>query len=163
MTSVVVIGQRLPQGSRRIVEDRFAADLQRRGVRAAASYGFLGEGDMSNAEARALLLTRGFDGALILSLEHISERPRYVPGHYYGGGYGYGWGGMYSYSPGYYVVDQIVNFDTTLLDLRTGKPVWSASTRTENPSSSADYAKSMSKKVMNELSDHGFLSPSDDD
>lgn len=159
MDTVVVIALDVAPASRNVMEDRFASDLQKAGVRAAPSYRVLGEQLPANEEMRAALVRSGYEGALVLRLQRVSERPRYVPGSYYGGVYGpywYGAGPMY-YSPGYYVTDEIVNFEASLIDLRDGKRVWTANTKTENPSSSRDIAKSLSKKVVPELSKHGLL------
>lgn len=159
MTRVAVIGVDLPPATRNVVEDRFASELAKKDVQATPSYRIFGDQLPAEAETRAALAQRGYQGALVLRLQRIAEKPRYVPGSYYGGmygGYGYGWGPMY-YSPGYYVVDEIVNFEASLWDLRDGKRVWTANTRTTNPSSSGDFAKSLSKKVVPELAEQGFL------
>jgi hypothetical protein len=159
MNKVVVFAQRLPPASRYILEDRFVGELEKRGVQAAPSYRVLGDELPDGEEARAMLAHAGFDGALVLRLERISERPRYVGGYFYGP-YGPYWWGTPMYDPGYVVFDETVNFETSLWDLRDGKRVWTANTRTDNPSSSRDFAKSLSKEVLPELSDQRLLAES---
>jgi hypothetical protein len=160
MHRVVVIGLDVPPATRRLLEDRFASDLDKRGVQATASYTVFGDQLPDKETARATLASSGFDGVLVLRLQRVSDRARYVPGdHFYGMPYTGYWGSNY-YGSGYYVTDEIVNFETSLWDLRDGKRVWTANTRTENPSSGTDTAKSLSKKVVPELTKKGLVTNS---
>jgi hypothetical protein len=153
MKRVVVIGLRLEPASRRVLEDRFVAELAKQGVQAAPSYSIFGDTLPDRETARATLARDGYDGALALRLQRVEEKQRYVPGSYYSSGSPYGpfWGAS-TYDPGYVVTDKIVSFETSLWDLRDGDRVWTANTQTENPSSGKDFAKSLSKEVLPNLS-----------
>ncbi len=153
MENVVVVGLRVAPVTRRLMEDRVVSELSKRGVHASPSYAVLGEA-LPDREA---LARRGFDGALVLRLHDINERSRYVPNdRFFGSPYNYYWGAS-AYDLGYVVTDQIVEFETSLWDLRDGKRVWTANARTENPSSSRDFAKSLSQEVAPELSKQGLI------
>jgi len=85
---------------------------------------------------------------------------RYVPGTayyptaypYYGafGSY-YAYGYSSFYSPGYYTDDKIYYFEANLYDAQTEKLVWSAQSKTYNPSSIDsfldEYVEALSKQL----------------
>lgn len=156
MRKVVVMGLEMPPATRHLVEDRVTVDLAKEGVDAAPSYAIFGDELPDRETARARLASQGFQGVLVLRLQRVSERSRYVPGdHFYGAPYTTYWGSPYY--GGHVVTDEIVNFETSLWDLRDGDRVWTANTKTENPTSSKDFAKSLSKKVVPELQNMGLL------
>ena len=160
MHNIVVFAGRLNETNRRTLEDNLVSGLSARGVRAIASYQLFPGTLPSKDEARSAIQQAGADGVLVSSMHGVSERTTYVPGTYDGGFwsgyYGPGWGGVYD--PGYVMTDQFVKFETTLWDPRgDGKMVWSAVTQTENPSSGAAFATSLSKTVMTALTKAGFL------
>jgi hypothetical protein len=155
----VVLGLNVTPATRHHLEERFAADFQKAGVQAAASYAVLGDELPDRDITQSTLAAGGYDGVLVLRLHRVDEQARYVPSdRFYGAPYTNYWGPSgYSYSPGYYVTDEIVKFETSLWDLRDGKRVWTANTKTTNPSSSADIAKSLSKKLIPELAEKGLV------
>jgi len=160
MKRVVVMGLRVPPATRHLIEDRFVADLAKQGVQSAPSYTVFGDQLPDRDTARATLVRGGYDGALVLRLHRVDETPRYVPGEgFYGAPYGPFWSSSV-YDPGYVVIDKTVIFESSLWALRDGKRVWTANTQTDNPSSSSDFAKSLSKEVLPELSKQGLLAKS---
>jgi hypothetical protein len=155
--SVVVMGANLDQTHRRVLEDRLAASLQAHGVAAKPSYVLFPEALPDREQARATVQGAGFDGVLVARLTRIQESARYIPGNagfwggYYDGYYG-GW------DSGYVVTDTNVNFEVSLWDARgAGNMLWSSTTRTLNPTSSKDFADSLSKEVVPNLQKGGFL------
>lgn len=164
MKTVLVFGVRVDEPNRRAIEDAFAADLTRHGVRAAQSY-VLFPGELPPIDqARAQVNEAHYEGILVLRARGVNEETRYVHGMstgfwngYYGyGGYGGGWG----YSPGYVVTDKTVVFEATLWDLRAeDKLVWTALTQTLNPSSGTQFARSLTAAVDPALARAGLLAP----
>jgi hypothetical protein len=66
-----------------------------------------------------------------------------------------GWG----WSPGYIVTDEIVDAETSLWDLRAGSDrlVWSAVTKTTNPTSGEDLTRSMSREILPGIARTGII------
>lgn len=159
LRKVVIFGRGMAEAQRRTVEDRFATALGDHGVAATPSYRIFPE--LPDREiAQAELAKQGFDGALVTTLHGTRERQSYVPGHYQGGGF---WGGYYGmgwgWSPGYIVTDELVDAETSVFDLRTGggRLVWSATTRTTNPTSGDDLSKSMSREILPSIAKNGII------
>ena len=123
---------------------------------------------------RALADTRlkeiGVDGILIISVLDIKEESYYVPGTtsyyptsmypYYGGYYGY-WGRTYTTvsSPGYYQESVSVFLETNLYDLETETLVWSAQSKTEDPSSVQSLAETYSRVLVDDLVKNKVIQP----
>jgi hypothetical protein len=158
MRSVLVIGARMDNTSRRSLEDGMAASLALHGVRATPSYALFPNGFPSADQARQAVEQVGFQGLLVSTSKGTTERTTIVPGAYdfwTGYYYGPGWGGWY---PGYVYTDQFVKFETSLWDERAGgKLVWSAITQTENPSSGRDFVHSLRRTVVPALARAGLI------
>jgi hypothetical protein len=157
---VIVFGRNMAEPQRRAVEDRLATALAGHGVTATTSYRIypaLPAREITQAE----LAQQGFDGAFVTTLHAVRERQSYVPGHYHAGGMwgGYYGGGMgWGWSPGYVVTDELVDAETAVFDLRGGgRLVWSAMTRTMNPTSSEDLTKSMSREILPSVAKNGII------
>lgn len=159
LTRVVIFGRGMAEAQRRSVEDHLAGALGEHGVTATPSYRIFPV--LPNREvAQAELAKQGFDGAFVTTLHGTKERQTYVPGHYYGGGF---WGGYYGmgwgWSPGYIVTDELVDAETSVFDLRSdgGRLVWSATTRTTNPTSGEDLPKSLSREILPSIAKGGII------
>ena len=161
MQRVIVFGGGMAEPERRSIEDGLSASLQARGVGATPSYVLFPE--LPNAQhARGEVQQRGYEGAIVATIRGTEEKESYVPGYYHGGTF---WGGYYGpgwgmgYTPGYVVTDEYVNVETSLWDLRTedGALVWSAVTKTMNPSSGKDLVNSLSKEIVPKMSDAGYF------
>lgn len=161
MRNVIVFGVRTDEATRRTLEDRFAAELAKHGLRAVPSYQVFTGALPDQEKARQRVKELGFEGALVADLKDVRERQTFVPGSYSGGFwtgyYGTGWG--YG-SPGYVVTDEIVTFETTLWDLRQeDKLVWAALTKTTNPASGPKFVKSLTNAVLPKLQSSGQIPP----
>jgi hypothetical protein len=154
--SVLVIGAKMDDPSRRSLEDGFASSLAEHGVRATPSYTFFPNGFPSAAEARRTVEQVGFDGLLVSTSQGVTERTTVAPGYdFWSGYYGPGWGGWY---PGYVYTDEYVKFETSLWNERAGgKLVWAAVTQTRNPSSGKDFVASLTHEVIPALEKSGII------
>ncbi len=160
MKKIVVMGLRLPPEKRRVVEDEVVADLRKQGVQATTWYQVFGDTIPPKEQARATLQNAGYDGVLVLRLERVTDRPEYVSGgDFWGAPYGSFWGAPMD--DGYVVNDETVSFGTSLWSVADGKRVWSASTETDNPSSSKDFADSLSDELVPALEKQGLVATSD--
>jgi hypothetical protein len=160
MRNLLVFGGGMSEGNRRTLEDGFVSALATRGVHAMASYLMFPGSLPSNDEARAAAQRQGIDGVLVASERGINERTTIVPGSYgdgFWGGYYAGWAG--GWTPGYATTDQFVKFETSVWDANQGKLVWSSTTQTENPTSSTDFVKSLTKEVLPAMTQSGILPP----
>lgn len=155
--SMLVFAVRMDEANRRVLEDTFVADLQRRGVRAAPSY-VLFPGELPPMDAaRRQVSEAHYEGILVLKLRGVRDETRYVPTAtgFWSGYYG-GWG--YYGSPGSVVTDETVIFETTLWDLRAeDRLLWTARTETLNPTNGTDFAISLKRAVNPELTKQGLL------
>jgi hypothetical protein len=66
----------------------------------------------------------------------------------------------YAYSPGYYAQDKTYYMETNLYDSATEQLVWSAQSRTYNPTDLKDFSREFSKIIVAKLKEDGILKPS---
>ncbi len=154
MQRIVVFGQGLSETGRRTLEDGLVSALAARGVGARPSYDLFAT-PPDKETARSVVTAAGFDGALVAKLQSIRDKTTYAPG-----GVSTGlWDGNYMPSSYYVVEDEEVNVQTTLWDLRDkrGTLVWSAVTKTTNPSSGNDAVNSVAKEIVPKLEDSGLI------
>lgn len=159
MRSILVIGARMDETSRRSLEDGFAQALAEHGVRATPSYTLFPNALPTPQVAREAVRSAGYDGLLVAESKGTSEKTTVVPGQYdfwTGYYYGPGWEGWY---PGYVYTDTYVKFETTLWATSSGQLAWSAITETKNPSSGKDFVASLTGKVVPALARAGFIPP----
>jgi hypothetical protein len=157
MKSVVVFGGRLSGPERHLVEDGYATALAARGVRATPSYALFPDEQQPAPEPsaiRAKLLSEGYDGALVSTLQGASDRILLSTGADWDAGFYSAYSGP---SPMPTAVDQVVRFETALWSTRSGRMVWSATTATENPTSRRDFASSLTRTVVPSLTDAGMI------
>lgn len=172
-TKILVLGLSSNQSNRAVVEQAVANELQTAGFNAVtATQTFNNEELTAMKDDRDMADRRlgelGFDGILIMSLLDVKEDTYYVPGTvsyhptvaypYYGGYYGY-WGHTYTsvYSPGYYDTSVSVFLESNLYELGANTLVWSAQSKTEDPSSVSSLANAFSRVLVDEMVDNKVL------
>jgi hypothetical protein len=107
----------------------------------------------------------GCDGILTIALVNKETETRYVQGSgpvgpYYGSYgmyYGYGYGSFYS--QGYYTNDKIYYIQTNIFDAQTEKLIWSAQSKTYNPSSLSDFLKGYEEAISDQIIKDGLVAP----
>jgi len=137
---LVVVGVTPKMSARRIYEDTFVQDLQKRGVTAVPSYTFATEGQLDKDAAMAKLKELGADGVIVTRLIDQETYQTYypptyssvaAPSAYYGGWYGYySMGYSYMSTPGYTEENKVFRLETNLYDVTNDKHTWSALTQT---------------------------------
>ncbi|HEY4325898.1 MAG TPA: hypothetical protein VGN20_18050 [Mucilaginibacter sp.] len=103
------------------------------------------------------------DGILTVAMVNKETETRYVQGSgpvgpYYGSFgayYGYGYGSFYS--PGYYTEDKVYYLQTNIFDAKTEKLVWSAQSKTYNPSSLQDFLPGYEKAITEQIIKDGLV------
>ena len=109
------------------------------------------------------------DAILTIAMVNKETETRYVPGSgrvypygvgYYGtfGAY-YGYGYKRFYSPGYYTTDKIYYLETNLYDAATERLVWSAQSKTYNPSSLDDFLQGYEKAMTKQVARDNLIAP----
>jgi hypothetical protein len=160
-TSVIVFGGRMNEATRRTVEDAFVRALTAHGVHAAASYTVF-PGQLPDLDtARQQVMADDYNGVLVSTMRGVTERTTIQPGTAYaapfwGGYYGPGWGS--AWNPAYVETDRFVKFETTLWDVQAdSRMIWSDVTRTENPTSTPGFTKSLLESVIPAMEKAGLL------
>jgi len=142
--------------SRRVIEDQL---VKRLGGNATSSYTVA-----ANATEEVLnqkIAEGKYTHVLLMRLADVEKETSYVPGTttgYYGG-YGryYGYGaGMYS-TPGYYTTDKNYFVETTVYSVSPDKLLWTATTKTVNPSKIEKMVTDIADVVSDKMKKDGFL------
>ena len=166
---VAAIGEDIER--RKIVESGIVKQLAGKGFNAVGALevfkpGFL-DGEPERGSIRKVLLENGIDGALVVSLLDQKEKTRYVPGSvsyqpttYYSHFHGYSTT-VYEQvqTPDYYSKSTEIFLECNLYEIATGSDMllWSAQSKTSNPRSIHDIAKSYSKELISTLLDENVL------
>jgi hypothetical protein len=140
-------------------EDQLARQLAATGVQATPGYAVFGDQptNLQNIEAlKADLRNRGYDGVVTMRIVGREQEVNAVPSSFdwY---WGY-WGPWYygAYSPGYVYTETIYRLESAAYSLDTGRLVWSALTKTTDPSSAHQLVGDTSQIVANQLAQRGL-------
>jgi hypothetical protein len=135
-------------------------------VQATPSSTLISDSELRNeAVVRERLEQAGFDAQVVMRVTDVNRRDVYIPGRtslvpeYYRTFWGYYryWVPI-AYQPGYIERDRDVEVETALYDTaQEGRLVYSAVSRTLNPSSAADLAKDVTHEVVKDIKDKGLL------
>ncbi|MCK4569279.1 MAG: hypothetical protein KAT76_03260 [Bacteroidales bacterium] len=144
---VVVLGIAPNSTNRRIFEDQVETRLEEKGYPVIAALDLLppnaAVGTISREIVRDIFIAADVDAVFTMSLRHMEDTRRYVPGSSYYMPYYYNvpfydyYGGFnnYYYSPGYYAGSLQIFLEANFFDFKTGELLWSAQTKTTDVSS----------------------------
>ncbi len=168
LEKVMVLAITEKPGNRRLVESHLVDAFAREGINAVSSF-VVFENDILVEKPSVELLKQklqalGIDAALTIALVDVREETYYRPGTttyapmgygYYGGFYGY-YGARigYAYDPGYYSESTNFFLESNLYELERPEGqhlVWSAQTKTVDPSSFENFAKSYAYSITKQL------------
>jgi hypothetical protein len=156
---VLVVAKLKDESTRRIAEDKVAAQVK--APVAVPSYSYLTAADTDQAQVEAKLKNDGFDGVIMMQIKEVEKSASYTPGTVYAsgwyGGYRGGYGGIYG-SPGHYSVDKTFYVETTIFSLTDNKLLWSGVTSSLNPSKVEKTIDEVIYTVKLELQNKGFIS-----
>ncbi len=158
--------------ARRAVEGSMVEELRSKGVKAQASIDVFPPNFMNTQPTKEEVLTKVRDenmkGVLTVALLDTQEDTRYVPGTtayapyprygYYGSFGGY-YGTYYGrvYDPGYYTTSRTYFIENNLYDVDSEELVWSAQSRSYDPSNIESAARSLAKALVYEMDKAGIL------
>jgi hypothetical protein len=159
LRNVLIFAGGVDGDSRHSVEDAMALELTKRGVTASASYAFFGESLPSRDDGIGKIKSTGFDGVLSVAMRRHGNVPEFYDS------------GIWDYlkstnlcrlpareSPYYTQLDETVDFETALWDLRTGRLLWSAVAQVKTPSpGEGAVVTSLSKTVVPALAKRGLI------
>lgn len=163
---ILILGMSKNEGIRTKYEHTLANAIQAQGAQAEPAAAYL----PSNAEptresVQAAIADKGFDTVLVTRLISATTEERYVPGTayvapapYYHGFYDYYLQTFpIVYSPGYIVNDKVVNLETNIYDIETGKLVWAVVSESFNPENLDKEIGALSELIVNQLKKDGML------
>ena len=109
----------------------------------------------------------GADIVVTMALVDEKHESRYVGGStaynpmaygYYGGYYPYySTRGAYMYNPGYYTEEKVYFFETNLYDVASEKLIWSAQSKTVNPTNLKSFAKEHTDALIYKMRKDGLV------
>lgn len=159
--SLMVVGLSPNDGTRALFEERFARGLTAHGVDATQSVEVMPQhGDLTRAHVEAWVREKRIDGVIVTHLVDVERQTEVVPPTVYPslyGYYGYAWGTMVPVSPGYVRENTVLRLETNLYDAQSAKLVWSARSRSFNPSDREEVVKDLVPRLVNRLTDDGLL------
>jgi len=164
---ILVLGLAENQSARGVVEQTVADELSAEGFQTVTAIQSFTKNDLDAMKAdhdmaKKRLADMGIDGILIMSVLDQKEETHYVPGTvsyyptysypYYGGYWGY-WGTTYStvYSPGYYEQSLQIFLESNLYEVQSEALVWSAQSKTEDPSSVKALADNFARVLVDQI------------
>lgn len=168
---VLAIAKKNVSGERTL-EDMVVKKLKESGINAVQSYTAIprdlidknrdGKVDDNDA-ARDLLESKiqelGIDGAIIMALKDVSKEQYYVPGttawtpsYYYTPYHSYYFNSYNAvYSPGYYVNNTNVYFESSVFTAANRELVYAVQSETSNPANLSDFINSYATTLVNKL------------
>ncbi|HEX5068571.1 MAG TPA: hypothetical protein VFV78_00030 [Vicinamibacterales bacterium] len=163
--SVVTIALTQNPQRRRAMEEALASQLRSEALMATSSYTTIPEDDIrAEDQVRSHLELGSYDAAIFLRVTDVTRQDVYVPGRtvavpvYYQTLWGYyAYWRPIAYEPGYVERDSDVQVETEVYALPAGDLVYSAVSRTLNPTSSTDLVNEVGRAVARDLKDKGLI------
>jgi hypothetical protein len=157
---VVAVAMDTDPGLRRAAEDAMVANIKR--FPAVAAYTFLPDwkgGQLD--EVRDRLQKAGVDGVVSVQLVSVDKEQTWMPESpaVYGRTFvrPYTAGLAYPVNPGYLQTDTILKIETNVYSLADGKLLYSARSRTVNPTDAAKTIKEIAAGIGDDLAGKGLL------
>jgi hypothetical protein len=158
---IVIMASENPD-SRKMFEDRFTAELQKRGNNAIQSYEIITSAQLPDKElVKSKIQSTGADTVLISRLvntktieSYMPSRTDVVPDFYYG------WGTYHDFvfAGRSYTGDvRVSNIETNVYDLKTEKLIWSAHSSTQRTEGEQQRINVFIQVMMKKLSSSGII------
>ena len=156
------------------LENNLATAARQKGIEATtSSQNFSKTFTLDNQPTKTEILDKvraqNADAIFTVTLVDKESETRYVPGStsyyspmayggYYGSFYSY-YNTMYpvTYDPGYYKTDKVYYLESNLYDADTEELIWSAQSKTVNPSNIDSFARDYTEAMVKELTNDGVL------
>jgi len=163
---MLVVAVRRDETSRRVWEDGLVSALEKRGVTATPSYNLFQQGVPDTADIDVAVRDHDFDGVLFVHRIGATTQQTYVPGytHLEPVWVRSRWSMTYHtywtevHEPGYVETDRIVRHRVDVWSTEGDwRLVWSGTTDSINPTSSADVNREIAKLIIPELLSQGII------
>jgi hypothetical protein len=155
---VLVVSIQRDQGRRRLWEDAMVGALAKRGVQAEASYQVFPDQAPAPEQLTAMATRDGFDG---VTATHFVGASQHIEAYGGWGGWGWGWRrwGPGPWGPGYVESDTRADYQTDVytIDATGGKLIWTAVTRSLDPSSTKSVTEGISHVLVPQLAKEGIF------
>jgi hypothetical protein len=160
---IVILGIAHNSENRRIFEDQVETRLENKGYPVIAALDLLPPkaaiGTISREIVRDIFISADIDAVFTMSMRHMEDTRRYVPGRGYYMPYYYNvpfydyYGGFnnYYYSPGYYTGSFQVYLEANFFDFESGELLWSAQTKTVDVSSILKMAEQFADVIVEDF------------
>jgi hypothetical protein len=159
-SKVVAVAMTRNESTRRAAEDAMAREITRQGAQGVPGYSLIqDEATPDEAKAKEAIEKAGINIIVVMrptaATQQITASPAYS-GAYWGGYYGYGWGS--AYGPATEIrTDTIVYIETLVYSTKQNKLVWSAQSKTTNPSNVDSLVKEVVNAVAIEMKKAGLI------
>ncbi len=168
---ILVVGVTGTFTDRRVFDDIFAQALNSAGVQGIPGFQYIDDAPTASAELFNDGVTKsGADGLLVVRLLGVDNRTSVsttmVPAMWaapMGGPFGNAMGTPFGpWAPSWYMVPdvrqyQVANVEATLFEVKTRRPIWSATTQTFNPTTVAAETPGYARLVIAQLSARGLV------
>ena len=157
---IVVAGIIDNVAARRSLELEVVSELNRKGFNAVPAFNVFRPGYLESkpdpTDIQMKLADNGIDGAITLAVLDIKEDEYYVPGstnYQPRMNYSMWWDYYYTTydridNPGYYAQSTEVYVESQIFDVASGSVVWTAQSRTADPTSITDFTKSYASSMV---------------
>ncbi|MFT2010277.1 hypothetical protein ACMA1I_16500 [Pontibacter sp. 13R65] len=171
-TKIIVAALTDSPQARQIVEDQLQAELQKRGIAVTKSIDIFPPAMMRESGSTGDMLLQkikgdGHDAILTAAVVDEKTENRYVPGNPYAPMNRFGWYGTFRgyyshwhpmiYDPGYYREDKVYFLETNLYDADTEGLLWSAQSRSYNPSSLNRFAGKFAELTVSRMQSENLI------
>lgn len=157
---VLVLGVSKSEASRRVFEDGFSNALKAVGTGGAPSYNIIPAGSVTNVQLSDAMEKTRSDAALVTRVLRVKKDVNVTPGFAGPGFYGRGFGGYYgsawASAPDVNVYE-VLTIESTLWNLKSDKPVWSATSEVTDPSSVAKATEELAKVLIGKMKADGVI------
>jgi hypothetical protein len=162
---IAAVGITTSDANRRLFEDNIVRQLRDRGVAAEPSYPLVPDGRVSLNRLRPALQSANIDAILTTRVLGVDKDVIYIPGdrffapYYsrYDPYYFYSVYHPFTYDPGYLKTQVAVKLETNLYDAESGELIWSAQSKTIDPSSADHLAASVGPLLIEQLLEKKIL------
>lgn len=163
---ILVLGMSKNEGIRTKYEHTLATAIKAQGALSEPAAAYLpGNVEPTRESVQAAIAGKGFDTVLVTRVISATTEKRYVPGTpyvvpapYYNGFYDYYLQTFpIVYSPGYVVNDKVVNLETNIYDIESGKLVWAVVSESFNPENLDKEIDALAELIVTQLKKDGML------
>ena len=155
---IMVVALAKSPGLRAQYENEFADELVSAHVVAVASINLVPDVNAINRRVvEAWSVEYGFDAVVVTRIVHVKREAEYVPPVYTMGGWYGAW--AVASTPGRVVENTTISLETDLFDAKSEKLVYSAVTKTFDPSSRTQAVNEVIDALVEDMTKRGYLPP----